>query len=398
MANSEFITIQASTTTGILGALPRIPVLVTRESVSGFSPDSITGLIKINSTDQSTFEDDNPTAYGLINALNCVFEQAFTYPYIYILSTDGDALTSGMLDQANIRPRDWSFLTLVSQYQGGGTGAPGGEFADYFDDLLVMSTWATTPKGKIVVHTYSTEESAGLITIPSELALGSTITSNDNVKTIICNSQHTIGSGVSAPIAYDNISLAWLTYCINTAISRSWGSLSDAHDFEYIDSDSYTIASHNLIENASLAQYNGAKDRAGSLFVYDTQMDDDVNPPLSMQIESLAAVYYIEDYTYVLVHNTLQAAGQTGVPNDDGGIQLISGLVTKALQDCFGLNLILGREDGSADFTVKTLTAAQVTILSPNWQTTGIWPSGVITATVRPFSAAHYVTINFNFL
>jgi len=126
-------------------------------------------------------------------------------------------------------------------------------------------------------------------------------------------------------------------------------------------------------------------------------MNDGQNPPLTVQIETLAAVYYIEDYIYVLVHNTLQAAGQTGVPNDDAGIQLVGGLVTQGCNDCFALNLILGKSGGGGDFSVALLTAAQVTALSADWQTTGVWPAGVVKATVRPFSATHYVTISFAF-
>lgn len=397
MSYSEFIVIQAVQTTGQLGALPRSLVLCTREEVTGFSPSSETGLIKINSTDLTTFEDDNPTAYGLINALRAAFNQVYPYQFVYILSTPS-GLTTNDLDKANTRPRDWTFATIVSQYQGGGTGAPIDEATDYFADLTVLAGWATAPKQKIIVHTYSTEETDDLITLPATLQLGGTINSNDLVKTVISNAQHEMTSGPSAPIAYDNIAVAWVTYCVNSAISRSWGSLSDAHDFEYISADTYSIASRSLIGNNSLAQYNGAKDRAGSLFVYDTQMNDDVNPPETIQIETQNAIFYIEDYIYVLVHNTLQQAGELGLTNDNPGIQRLGSLVVKGLNDCFNLNLILAQENGNPDFRVKTLTASEVTALSPNWQTTGVWPSGVIQATVRPFSAAHYVVINFAFL
>lgn len=385
---SDFITIESGTTTGVLGALPRAVVLVTRESVSGYTEDALTGLYKINKTDWTTFIAANSTKYGLINALNAIFNQSSTYDYVYILSTASAALTSAMLDKANVRPRDWSFLSLVSQTQGIS------DAVTYFADLLVMGTWATPAKEKIIVNTFSAEESGGVITIPAELALGSAIGSNNNIKTIVSNSKHDIYGG---NYAYDNVALAWLAFCINSAVSRSWGSLSDAHDFAYVAADTFSISSRSLIANASLGQYNGAKDRAGSVFVYDTLMNDDVNPPLSKQIETLMAQYYINDYAYVLFHNTYQAAGQTGLSNDDKGIQKGLGTVIKALNDCHDLGLILSKEDNSADFTVKALTAAQVTVLSPNWQTTGVWPAGVYEATIKPFGAAHYVTLRFNF-
>jgi len=388
MAN--FIEIISQTASGVLGALTRSVVLVTRETVSGYTPDPETGLYKINSTDLTAFVAANPAQYGLINALYAVFNQTFSYQYVYILSTGGSgvALTSSMLDLANARPRDWSFLSLVSQTQGIS------DSATYFADLLVMGTWATAEKQKIIVHTYSDEEYLGAaITLPAELALGGTIGSNGQIKTIVSNSKHTI----SGNDAYDNIALAWLAYCINSAISRSWGSLSDAHDFEYVGADSFGSASRSVISNASLGQYNVAKDRAGSVFVYDTQMNSSVNPPTTVQIESLTAQYYIDDYIYVLVHNVYQAQGMLGLPNSDPGIQQVAGTVKRGLRDCFELNLILAKTDGSADFNVATLTADQVTVLSPDWQTAGIWPPGVITAKIRPFSAGHYITLVFNF-
>lgn len=389
MAN--FIEIISQASSGVLGALTRSVVLVTRETVTGYTADPETGLYKINSTDLTAFVAANSTQYGLINALYAIFNQTFTYQYVYILSTGGSgvALTSSMLDLANAKPRDWSFLSLVSQTQGMS------DSATYFADLLVMGTWATAAKQKIIVHTYSDEEYLGAaITLPAELALGGTIGSNGQIKTIVSNSKHTISVGNDA---YDNIALAWLAYCINSAISRSWGSLSDAHDFEYVGADSFGSASRSVISNASLGQYNGAKDRAGSVFVYDTQMNSSVNPPTTSQIEALTAQYYTDDYAYVLVHNVYQAAGQLGLPNSNPGIQRVAGTVKRALRDCFDLNLILAKTDGTPDFNVATLTADQVTVLSPNWQTTGIWPAGVIVATIRPFSAGHYVTLVFNF-
>jgi len=393
MPNAQFITIQSLATTGTLGNLPRIPVLVTREAVAGYTPDAETGLIKINSSDLVGFETANATSYGLRNSLRITFGQNYSYPFVYILSVVA-GITVADLDKANIRPRDWSFLVHVDRYQGAGTGFVLADNTAYFEDLAVIKTWGPRTHRKICFFNYSVEESAGIISLPAELILGGVLSDDDGFKCIVSNST----SLVDAETVYDNIALAWISFVINgTAVSRSWGSLSDAHDFLLIGADTYSVASRSLIENNSLGQYNGAKDRAGSLFVYDTQMNDSVNPPLTDQVESMVAGDYIEDYVYVFVHNALQSAGQTGVPNDDSGIRQVAGLVRQALNDCFDLNLILGKENGSPDYSAGCLTAAQVSKLSANWQTTGIWPAGVIFAKIRRFGAGHYVTISFTF-
>lgn len=388
MSASEFITIESVATQGALPALTRSLLLVTRESVSGYSPDSQTGLIKINSTDYDGFVTANPTKYGLINALRVTFNQNYSYQYVYILSKPSGLSTSD-LDNANRDPRAWSIISYVERYNGGGTGGSGS--ADYFTDLGMISTWGVRAHRKVVLHTYSMEEGDSL---PYELLLGGDINKDGGFLTIVSDSKSTL----SGNTVYDNIALAWASYCINgPAVSRSWGSLSDAHDFELIDGDSYTNTTRATIANNSLAQYNGAKDRAGSLFVYDTQMNSDVNPPDTDQVETVLAGDYIEDYTYVLVHNTLQAAGQTGLPNDDAGILTLLGIVRKSLNDCYALNLILSKPDLSPDFAAGCLTALQVTQRAPTWKQTGIWPSGTVFATIKRFGAAHYVTINFTY-
>ncbi len=396
MSAAEFITISSVSTQGTLGPLPRIPLLVTRETVAGFTPDPETGLYRINSTDYETFIADNPTKYGLRNALRVTFGQIYSYPYVFILSSPS-GVTEEELIAANRDKRAWSFITYVSRYQGGGNS--GSEENDYFADLETIKAWGPASNEKIVIHTYSKEEESGTLTLPAELVLGGSINEDSNFKTIVCNSQSQVDTVGGSPIyAYDNIALAWMSYCINGgSVSRSWGSLSDAHDFLLVSADSYSNASRSTIANNSLAQYNGAKDRANSVFVYDTQMNDDVNPPQTNQLETLLAEYYINDYIYNKVRNTLQAAGQTGVPNDDAGIQTVLGIVRQGLNECFDLNLILSTANGSPDFVASALTAAQTTVLSPTWQETGVWPSGVIKATIRPYSAAHYITINFAF-
>lgn len=385
MSYPYFIKIASAATTGSLGALPRAVVLVTRETVTGFSPDTATGLIRINKADRAAFETANPTSRGLINALRTVFAGSISYDYVYILSAPS-GVTTAQLDTANSNPRAWMFLTVVSVDQGRGV-----DETPYLDDVETCATWASTGDvSKIVVHTYSPSDPT---TMPTRLAAGGSIQINNNVKTVINNRFHTI-TGVDC---YDNVALGWLSYCIASAVSRSWGSLSDAHDFAYLQGDTYTQTQRAAIAALNYAQYNGAKDRGGSLFVYDTQMNDADNPANSWQIETLHARYYVEDYVYVYVRNTLQAAGMPGVPNDDTGIQLIKNLVKKALDDCFSVGLILATESGASNFTVGALTAAQVSVLDPNWQVTGVWPSGVITARVKLFSAAHYIVLNFNF-
>lgn len=384
MSNAQFITIQSVATQGALPALTRSLMLVTREEVTGYTPDPETGLIKINSTDEDTFATLNPDSLGLINALRVVFGQDYSYSYVYILSAP-DGVTSALLNNANRNKRDWSIISYVDRYNGGYAGTQ----YNYFVDLEVISEWGVRSHRKVVLHTYWLEEGDEL---PAWLQLGGSINSDAGFLTIVSNSKSTI----LGQTVYDNIAIAWASYCINgPEVSRSWGSLSDAHDFAFLDSDTYTNATRSVIANNSLAQYNGAKDLANSLFVYDTQMNSDVNPPDTSQIETVLAGDYIEDYAYVLLHNTLQAAGQTGVPNDDGGIQTVLGIVRKALKDCFALNLILGKADGSPDFSAGALTAEQVTVRAPTWQATGIWPSGTVYASIKRFGAAHYITINF---
>lgn len=387
---ADFIEIKSVTTTGALPALTRSLLLVTREEVIGYTPDPETGLYKINDTDEDSFATSNPDSPGLINALRVVFGQAYAYPYVYILSAP-DGVTSEELNTANRDPRAWSIISLVDQYNGGGDG---GDTYPYFVDLEVIKEWDPSVHKKVVLHTYSMEEGDS---IPAKLLLGGSINSDSGFKTIVSDSKSVLTIDSVEVTVYDNIALAWASYCINSAISRSWGSLSDAHDFEIIDADGFSNTTRSAIKNNSLGQYNGAQDRAGSAFVYDTQMNSDVSPADTDQIESVLAGYYIEDYTYVLVHNTLQAAGQTGLPNDDAGIQTLLGLARQALKNCFDLNLILSRVDKSPDFTIGAKTAAQVTVISPTWQQTGVWPSGVVSGRVKRFGAAHYVTINFAF-
>lgn len=386
---ADFITITKNIGTGILGALGRAIVIVSREAVAGVTIDPETGLYKINDSDVATFLTNNTASPALSNAMTTLFSQIYIPSFVYILSSPS-GVTSIQLDTANRNVRAWSFITLVSELQGSTT-----DEATYFADLLVIGSWLNSNTDKIGAHTYSTEESGGSITLPTALATDGAIVSNNNMKTIVSNSNHDPDPYTKL---YDNIALAWMGYNLyGSAISRSWGSLSDSHDYAFVSSDNYTTSVRSQILNANLGQYNGARDRAGSLFVYDTLMNDNTVPPDSLQIESLAAINYITDAAYVAVHNALQAAGEEGVPNDDSGISRILNLTDNSLKDSFDLNLILATASNTADYIISALTAKQVTALSPNWQTTGVWPSGVIKAKIRPFSATHYITINFTF-
>jgi hypothetical protein len=144
-------------------------------------------------------------------------------------------------------------------------------------------------------------------------------------------------------------------------------------------------------------QYNGAKDQAGSLFCYDTFMNDTVNPPTSPQIESLIAEDYIDDYVTVSVRNTLQAAGQTGLEASMKGVAGLYALINSALTTLWSLGTIQSTPENAPDYTLIMLNQAQITALNPTWRSDGIIPVGSIVGVIKPFAAAHYVTIKFNF-
>jgi hypothetical protein len=184
-----------------------------------------------------------------------------------------------------------------------------------------------------------------------------------------------------------------LSFVINgIVLARSWGSFSDAHDFALIDSDSYSSTVRSYLENNGLGQYNARRDRTGKKFFYNTLTNSD-----SIQIESLTSADYIKDYVYVYINNVTTSAGFTGITNDDAGIQLFVALIRKALNDCFQNGLILSKENGSIDAKVSFLTSSQVTSIDPTWQETGVWINGMFVVTVKPFAAAHEITINFIF-
>lgn len=383
MAN-QFLNITSQLTTGQTSGLTRSLLIVTREEVTGFTPDSVTGLYKITSSDLQTFINANPDSIALQDNMAIVFGQTYSYPYVYILSVP-DGVTSDLLTKANARYREWSFITIADALQ---CSDPDTDWI-YLEDVQTIKDWNLATNRKILFHTISLEEVDGAITIPPEFELDGDFQTT-RIKTVVSN---TYKMYQGSNVVYRNVALAILSFCINgIVLARSWGSFSDAHDLEVIEKDSYSNAVRADIENNGLAQYNDRKDKTGKNFMYDTLM----NSP-DLQIESLTSADYIEDYTYVYVNNVLTAAGATGLTNDDAGIQKFVNLIRQAIANCFANGLILGKSNGSADASVSFLTAAQVSAIDSTWQTTGVWVNGMFVARVRPFSAAHYITINFIF-
>lgn len=382
----DFLNITSQITQGVTGNLTRSLLIFSREEVTGFTPDPETGLYQINSTDLDAFETANPTSYALINNLQILFGQTYIYPYVYILS-DPTGLTSALLNQANLNPRDWSFITIADRLQG--SDSEDSSYVDLMSDIDTIATWNVETIGKILVHTLSLEETDSAITVPSDFL--------DNgefrllrIKTLISDDKTMLPGSI--PV-YHNVILAVLSFVINgIVLARSWGSFSDAFDFAIIDSDSYSSTVRSYIENNGLGQYNARRDRTGKKFFYNTLTNSE-----DIQIESLTSADYIKDYVYVYINNITTAAGFTGLTNDDAGIQLFVSLIRKALNDCFENGLILSKSNGTIDAKVAFLTAEQVTAVDPSWQSTGVWITGMFVATIRPYACAHEIQLNFIF-
>ena len=382
----DFLNITSQITQGVTGNLTRSLLIFSREEVTGFTPDPETGLYQINSTDLDAFETANPTSYALINNLQILFGQTYVYPYVYILS-DPTGLTSALLNQANLNPRDWSFITIADRLQG--SDSEDSSYVDLMSDIDTIATWNTETIGKILVHTLSLEETDSAITVPSDFL--------DNgefrllrIKTLISDDKTMLPGSI--PV-YHNVILAVLSFVINgIVLARSWGSFSDAFDFAIIDSDSYSSTVRSYIENNGLGQYNARRDRTGKKFFYNTLTNSE-----DIQIESLTSADYIKDYVYVYINNITTAAGFTGLTNDDAGIQLFVSLIRKALNDCFENGLILSKSNGTIDAKVAFLTAERVTAIDPSWQSTGVWITGMFVATIRPYACAHEIQLNFIF-
>ena len=73
MSNPNFIQVTSNTTTGAVGSLPRDIVIATRETITGYSADANSGLIKITYAMLAAFLTTNATAYGTCQALTTAF-------------------------------------------------------------------------------------------------------------------------------------------------------------------------------------------------------------------------------------------------------------------------------------------------------------------------------------
>ena len=382
----NFIQVVSQTTTGALGSLPRSMVVATRETITGYTADANTGLITVTSAMVTAFKAANPTAYGTNKFLDTAFAGSVQDSKVYVLSTGGVALTSAMLDKANYSPRAWSFLCVASQTNGLS------DSSTFLADCTVASIWATPALHKIFFHSFSMADGG---TLPAALLLGGALTLNSRTISIITNAKTTIGASVDV---YHNPLIAALCWCLyGGSPARSIGSLSDCHDLPGVNGDTYSAATRAYIAGQSLAQYNGAQDQGGSLFVYDTTMNSTVNPPLTPEIESIIAEDYIDDYVTVFCRNSLQAAGQTGLEVSMKGVAAIYGLVNSALETMWNLGTIATNDKGSADYTLIMLPKSMIDGLNPAWQTQGVIPVGSIIGNIRAFSATHYATILFNF-
>lgn len=385
---ADFITTNLVSVPGPISYISRSMVLVTREAVIGFTPDPTSGLIKINKSDLSSFKTQNPTSYGLSRNLDILFGQSRTKDYVYILSKPAGVASTDLDAAYEDDKRAWTFISFVERYQYGGTGSDATSKANYVLDFDVIAAWLSASKAKILIHTLSLEDIADL---PPTFETGGLHGLNEWIKTLVSDSQ----IDLSGNLVYNNILMAVYGFCVSDSRpARSWGSFSDAHDFSVVGADSYSLTDHSSYLDNNLSLYNGAKDRAKSLFMYDTFMN---GRPDDLQIETRLAMIDIEDAGYVDVRNALQAAGVRGVPSDNSGIQTVGGILENSLDNSYARGLILSKGDGTPDYTLKVLTADEVTALDPAWQSTGVWPGGVFEATIKPFGATHYITLTFIF-
>jgi len=384
--SANFINVVSRTTTGVLGSLPRSMVVASREVIAGYTPDVNSGLITVTAAMAAAFIAANPTAYGINQFLETAFAGSVQDSKVYVLSTGGGALTEAMLDKANYSPRSWSFLCVASQTNGLD------DESDFLADCVVASEWSTPAKKKIFFHAFTMVNGG---TLPSELVLGGELTLNSRTKSIITNAKTEIDEYTDVYHNPLQAALIWALY--GGSIARSIGSLSDCHDLPGVDGDTYDATSRAYIESNSLAQYNGAKDQAGSLFVYDTFMNSAVNPPTTPQIEAIIAEDYIDDFVTVFVRNTLQAAGQTGLEASMKGVGKLYSLTNTALETMWSLGAIATDAFNKADYTLKMLTQNQITGLNPAWQSQGVIPIGAIVGLIKPYSAIHYATIEFDY-
>jgi hypothetical protein len=386
MSASSFITLVSQATTGLLGSLPRRIVFATREIISGYTPDANSGLIEITEAQVAAFLIANPTKYATNKFLETVYAGSAKPDKVYILSTAGAALTSAMLDKANYSPRSWSILTVGSQTNGLD------DSATFLADLGVASLWCTDAKAKIFVHSWTMIDGG---TLPAALLLGGALTTNSRTMTVVTNAHDEIDEYTDV---YHNPLIAALAFVLyGGMIARSIGSLSDAHDFEAVDGDTYSATTRAYIASQSLSQYNGAKDQGEALFVYDTFLNSAVNPPTSMQIETQIAIDYINDYCVVSARNSLIAAGRTGIDADYPGVLEVAALIRSSLDAMWKSGAILSLEDGKPAYSLIVKTKTEIDALNPAWQSQGVIPAGAIVASIQAYKAVHYFTIVFNF-
>jgi len=384
---SNFIEVVSQSTTGALGSLPRSMVVATREVITGYDPDENSGLITVTEAMLTAFSAANPDALGTIQFLETAFAGTVKDDQVYVLSTAGEALTSAMLDLANYDPRSWSFLSVASQTNGLD------DEETFLADCVVASDWCTAAKRKIFFHSFTMANGG---TLPEELLLGGDLTTNARTISIITNAYTAVD--LSTDVYHNPLISAFCWVLYGGSPARSMGSLSDCHDLPGVDGDTYDEATRAYIEGQSLAQYNGAKDQGGSLFVYDTTMNDTVNPATSPQVESLIAEDYIDDYVTIFVRNALQAAGETGLEASMKGVNKLYSLVDTALQILWSLGVIQTNTSNAADYTLILKSKTQIDGLNPTWQTDGVIPIGSIVGSIKPYAAIHYATILFNYV
>jgi hypothetical protein len=295
-----------------------------------------------------------------------------------------------MLDKANYTPRSWSFLCIASQTNGLN------DSTTFLADCVVASNWAVPSLHKIFFHSFSMANDG---TLPAALLPGGALTLNSRTISIITNAYTNVGGSGSGEIdVYHNPLLAALVWSLyGGSVARSIGSLSDCHDLPGVDADTYDAATRAYIEESGLAQYNGAKDQGGSLFVYDTYMNCDVYPPTTPEVESVIAEDYIDDYVTVFCRNILQAAGQTGLESSMKGVGQLYALTNTALNYLWSVGAISSDDQNRPDYSLVMLTKTQIDALNPDWQAEGVIPVGAIVGTIRPFAAIHYATIMFDY-
>jgi hypothetical protein len=384
---STFIRTISTLTVGALGGLPRSIVAVTRETVTGFTPDAETGLIKLTPSNYESFVAANDSgAPGICKDVNLVFSGQIKPNEFYVLSTAGSAVTANDLTLANKYPRNWSFLTLSSMTQGVD------DYAAFIADAKTINAWCTDAREKLFVFTLSLEpDEFGDYELPSDLSDNTQPlrASAPNTLTLISNRYTEVDEYT---FEWNNPILAMLVFILYGGfISRSAGSLSDAHDFPGALADTFPQSFRTTIESAGLAQYNGAKDVGNSAFVYNTQMNAPSDPPTTPQIETKIAQYFVADYVRVGVRNDLQAAGQPGVVASYSDLLKIFALFVGKLNDCWRVGAIQTNAQGQADFVATLKSEAEISALDPTWQSTGVLPVGAIVAQVRYYSALHYI-------